>query len=198
MLKYLAGSLWGMLLFSNALMAQNDSSAGPTQDKKSTAAEVEDILTREPQASDYGEDVRCVNVRRIRRTEILDERHIVLHMGREQFYLIQFRQRCPGLRPNQAVVYETTTNNRLCKLDGIRPIYDHGLSGRTPGMRCSVPNFQSVTKEQVLVLKDTLKVQARQAREARKASKAAEKEARRQEKLMEKKARQADRAAEGA
>jgi len=128
--------------------------------------EVEDILTREPLEADYDSEARCIPTRRIRRTEVLDDQHIVLHMGRDQYYVIRFNFGCPGLRPRQAVMLETSMSNRLCALDGIRPIYETGLGGYREGMRCSVPSFQQVTKEQVLLLKDTLKLRKRKPDDA--------------------------------
>lgn len=164
--------------------AQPNAQASPT---------VEEILTREPEAADYAEQERCVQTRRIRRTEVLDDSHIVLHMGRDEYYVIQFERRCPGLRPKEAVIFETTMANRLCSMDSIRPTYNMGTGGMTPGPRCGVPGFQRVTKEQVVMLKDTLQLQAREAREARKAAKQAEREAKRQEKALQKAAEAAER-----
>lgn len=191
-----AGCLLAVSLSAPPASAADQDEAGAPTDG-AAAPSVEDILTREPDAEDYAEEERCIQTRRIRRTEVLDEKHIVLHMGRDEYYMIQFDHRCPGLRPKQAVIFENSMSNRLCSLDGIRGTYNNGLGGYSTGPRCSVPGFQPVTKEQVVLLKDTLKLEARKAREERKASKRAEREARRQEKALQKAAEQAD-AAEAA
>ena len=145
-----------------------------------TSPSVEEILTREPTAEDYESQERCIQTRRIRRTEVLDDKHIALDMGRDEYYIIQFAHRCHGLRRNTAVIYETTVSNRLCAMDTVRGTYGTG-GGVMPGPRCSVPGFQKVTKEQVVALKETLKVRAQQAREERKAAKQAKKEAKPQD-----------------
>jgi hypothetical protein len=138
--------------------------------EESTSPSVEEILTREPTAEDYEQQERCIQTRRIRRTEVLDDKHIALDMGRDEFYIIQFEHRCHGLRRNTAVIYETTISNRLCAMDTVRGTYGSGI-GAMPGPRCSVPGFQKVTKEQVVALKETLKVRSQQEREERKAAK---------------------------
>lgn len=181
---------WLALLLVAPLTLAAEQDAEQNED---ASPSVEEILTREPDAEDYAKDERCIQTRRIRRTEVIDEKHIALHMGRDEYYIIQFEHRCPGLRPRQAVIFETSLSNRLCALDGIRATYNTGLGGYSTGPRCSVPGFQPVTKEQVVLLKDTLKVQARQAREERKASKQAEREAKRQEKALQKAAEAAER-----
>ncbi len=185
---------WVPGIFAAALLAGAlPAVANNDADADGGTPSVEEILTREPDAEDYTAQERCIQTRRIRRTEVLDEKHIALHMGRDEYYLIQFDHRCPGLRPKQAVIFETSMSNRLCSLDGIRSTYNTGLGGFSTGPRCSVPGFQQVTKEQVVLLKDTLKLQARREREERKASKQAEREARRQEKALQKAAEAAER-----
>ena len=157
---------------------------------------VEEILTREPDADDYESQERCVQTGRIRRTEVLDDRHIVLHMGRDDFYVIQFKNPCPGLRRNDPVIFEPSVSSRLCKMDAIRGTYTTAPGSMTPGPRCSVPGFNKVSKEQVVMLKDSLKLKQDQAREARKAERQAAKEAKRQEREERRAAKEARRQAE--
>ena len=137
------------------------SSAG-VEEQQQTAEEkalsVEEILNRDPTQSDYVKSPRCINTTRIRDMEVIDEQHIVLRVAREEYYLVRFDRRCPGLRRGRPVIYEPGGGSQLCVLDGIRATYDSGLGGISPGMRCSIPGFESVTKEQVALLKDTLQV----------------------------------------
>ena len=193
MQKPISPKSWACLLALLLLTPAVQAVEQETQQQAGVSPGVEEILTREPDAEDYSAEERCVQTRRIRRTEVLDERHIALHMGRDEYYIIQFEHRCAGLRPKQAVIFETTMSNRLCSMDAIRPTYNMGTGGMSPGARCSVPGFQPVTKDQVVMLKDTLKVQAREAREARKAAKQAAKEAKQQEKALRKAAEAAER-----
>jgi len=150
-----------MTTASVALAAQDEEPSDATE----PALSVEEILKRDPSSSDYGEAPRCLQTRLIRSTEVLDERHVVFEVRRDEFFLVQFEHRCPGLRRNQPIMTEPTAG-RLCQLDGIRPLYDHGLGGYQPGMRCAIPGFVSVTKEQIVQLKDALKAERRKKRAA--------------------------------
>lgn len=123
-------------------------------------ARVQEILSRDPQLEDYTDLERCISTGRIRSVEVIDDQHLSFRLSRNQYYLAKLPHRCPGLERGKPVMYEPTAT-RLCALDGIRAIYDHGLAGATPGMRCALDGFQSVTKEQLVMLKDTLKAERR-------------------------------------
>lgn len=140
------------------------SSAGVDQQQQTAeekALTVEEILNRDPTLDDYVESPRCINTTRIRDMQVIDEQHIVLRVAREKYFLVRFDRRCPGLRRGRPVIYEPGVGSQLCALDGIRATYDSGLGGISPGMRCAIPGFESVTKEQVALLKDTLQVNRR-------------------------------------
>ena len=136
------------------------------QTAEEKALSVEEILNRDPTQDDYVESPRCINTTRIRDMQVIDEQHIVLRVAREQYYLVRFDRRCPGLRRGRPVIYEPGIGSQLCVLDGIRATYDSGLGGISPGMRCSIPGFESVTKEQVALLKDTLQANRRSSSSA--------------------------------
>ena len=139
---------------------------------------VEEILQRDPEASDYGEAPRCLNTRRIRRTQVLDEQHVLIEVGRDEYYLVQFKHRCPMLRRGEPVIYEPT-GNRLCEMDALRGVLDQGLGDLRPGPRCNIPAFQSMTEAQVAQLKEALKSNRERARDERKAKKKRERDAQR-------------------
>lgn len=132
---------------------------------KNSGPSVEELLTRDPEAENYGDTKRCLNRRRIRQTQVLDEKHVSLQIGRDEYYLIQFRRRCPGLRRGGAVMFESRSSS-LCALDSLRAMEDWGTQMR-PGSPCSIPGFQSITKEELLYLKDALKAERRKKREPR-------------------------------
>jgi hypothetical protein len=125
---------------------------------------VDELLSREPKADDYVSTERCIRRRSIRRTEVLDDRHVSIEISRDQFYLVQFKHRCPGMRRGDPVMLEARSMT-LCSHDVLRPMENWG-GGLRPGARCSIPGFQSVTKEQLLILKDTLKAQKRKKKKA--------------------------------
>jgi len=117
---------------------------------------LEEILTREPARSDYVDSPRCLRTGRIRQIEVIDAKHVVFKLSHKEYYLVRFKHRCPGLQRNKPVIYEPTSGSRLCNMDGIRSTYNDGLGGIRPGVRCSIPQFESVTKEQIVLLKDAL------------------------------------------
>jgi len=142
---------------------------------------VEEILTREPALEDYGAQERCISTHRMRGTEVLDDRHVAIKVSKDEYYLVRFKHRCPGLNRHDPVIFERNSSSRLCEFDSIRPTYDYGAGGMTPGGPCSIPGFEGITKEQLVVLKDTLQAQKRQQRDARRAARQRAKELKQQQ-----------------
>ena len=144
------------------------------------APTVEELLKGNPQADDYVEEPRCIRTHAIRSTEVIDDKHVAFEMTRNKYYLVQFEHRCPGLERDKPIFYEPS-HNRLCRLDTLRGSYATGVASYQPGMPCSIPGFQSVTKEQLVLLKDALKAERRKKRDERRARKRAEREAKREQ-----------------
>ncbi len=158
--------LFAALFCSVGLAAAEESeAAGDAQAEDSAAQSVEEILARDPDSEDYIDETRCIRANLIRTVDVIDENHVSFRVGRNDYYLVQFEHRCPGLRRGKPVMYEPTAG-RLCKLDGIRTLYETGLGGYRPGMRCAIPEFRSVTKEQLVLLKDALKAEKRKKRQS--------------------------------
>ena len=141
--------------------AVEEDTPAETKQGATSGLSVDEILQRDPERSDYGEAPRCLSTNRIRSVDVIDEKHIAFRMSRSEYYLVQFDHACPGLRRGRPIIYEPGNNNRLCVLDGVRGTYDFGGGGLRPGMRCSINGFESVSKEQLVLLKDALKVQKR-------------------------------------
>ena len=152
----------GLLSASLSLWAnakdKSDADAAPT---------VEELLSGNTQ--EYVDEPRCIRTHSIRSSEVIDDKHVVFRTGRNTYYLVQLEHRCPGLERDNPIFYETNSN-RLCALDGIRGSYSSGFGSYQPGMRCGIPGFQSVTKEQIVLLKDALKAERRKKRNKPKSS----------------------------
>ena len=160
-----------VLLLIGGAVAQAKASEPGSEPKPEKAGEdrssglsAEELLKRDPEQDDYVETAQCIDSRRVRNTEVLDEKHIALQMKRDEYYLIQFERRCPGLRRGKPVMMEPRAS-RLCVHDSIRGLYEFG-STLTPGARCSIPGFQLITTEQLSALKDTIEAERRKKREA--------------------------------
>ncbi|MEM9620199.1 MAG: DUF6491 family protein [Pseudomonadota bacterium] len=121
-----------------------------------SALTVEEILQRDPQTSDYVDTPRCISTTRIRSVQVLDEKHVVFRLSRNEYYLVQFKHRCPSMRRGNTVIYETRSN-RLCTLDNLRAATNFG--NLEPGPPCAIPGFQSVSKEGLAALKEALKAE---------------------------------------
>lgn len=119
--------------------------------------DVEEILSAEPETEDYAKSMRCLQVRRIRSATALDDRHIVFSVSRSEQYLVQLARRCPGIRRNDTLVYETTGGMSVCRNDSVRGTFGFGPGSRQLGPRCRITEFQQITTEQLDLLRETLK-----------------------------------------
>ena len=108
-------------------------------------------------AAEDEEDVtaNCVARSRIRRTEVLSERHVAFHMRGGEKYLVQFRRRCSGLRRNRPIRLEARSF-QLCSMDSIQGSWDFGGYGGSWGPRCLIPNFVPVSAEQLEFIEEAL------------------------------------------
>jgi len=104
----------------------------------------------------------CVLLRRIDRTDVIDDYNILFYMRGPDIYHVRLPNRCPGLRAADSFMYSTSLNV-LCDLDVIRPLRNFG-GGFTPGPACGMGRFTPITKEEVKLLKNKdVKVEAERA-----------------------------------
>ena len=120
-------------------------------------AEVEALLSEPSAASDYVEEERCLSIHRIREVDALDDRHVVFRMSRKALYLVQLPHRCPSLRRNDPVAYETLNGMSVCTHDAIRGTYRYGAGDTRLGPPCAIPGFQEITVEQLAALRQALR-----------------------------------------
>lgn len=155
------GILIGLLAMLPALAVQSQEPGEAGEEVAEPALDVETILTT-PSESEYTESERCLSTSRIRRTEVLDDRHIVFHMSRDRYYLVQFPHRCPTLDKNSALMYDVQ-GSRLCQLNRIRAVNGSGMS-RSIGPVCVLPGFEEVSIEQVALIRESLEELRRKKR----------------------------------
>ena len=127
------------------------------QEQPALPADVEALLSEPSDPSDYAEEQRCLPIHRIREVDALDERHVVFRMSRKTYYLVQFPHRCPGLRRNDPVAYETLNGMSVCSHDAIRGTFRFGPGDSRLGPPCSIPGFQEITVEQLATLREFLR-----------------------------------------
>ena len=108
-----------------------------------------------PAAVDEASAAKCVVRSRIRRTEVLSERHVAFHMRGGKKYLIQFERRCMGLHRHGPIRLESRSM-QLCAMDTIQGRFAVGFSGSW-GPRCLIPGFEPVSAEQLEFIEEALR-----------------------------------------
>lgn len=106
-------------------------------------------LADDLQDEDAGE--RCISLKLIDRTEVLDGQTILVYMRGGDIYRNRLRNRCPGLRDNRPIMYSTTAS-QLCNLDRITVLYNRGAE-LAPGVSCGLGRFLPVSEEDVEAFK---------------------------------------------
>ena len=69
------------------------------------------------------EPEKCLNLNRIQKTEVIDDRNIIFYMRGGQIFRNQLSHRCSGLRKDNTIMYRPSLN-RLCNLDFITVLRD--------------------------------------------------------------------------
>ena len=106
--------------------------------------------------STYSDDERCVDTRRVRHYDVLSARFVAFEMRlSDEIYLIQFEQKCPGLRKDGTLTFDVRSgqSGRLCVSDSIQPL-DSDLANQSVarGGSCRIPSFEKITEVQLLQL----------------------------------------------
>lgn len=114
-------------------------------------------LLEESDKSDreYSDDTRCVETRRMRHYQVLSQRFVFFEMRQsDEFYLIQFEQKCPGLQKNGSLsfVMNSQQTGRLCVNDGIVSLDSNLGAQAISNARCRIPSLEKITKVQLMQL----------------------------------------------
>ena len=116
-------------------------------------------LSLSPFASALGDDPpeeggeRCVNMRTVSRTEIIDDQTILFYMRNGVIYRNYLPRRCSGLAREERFSYSTTIS-RLCDIDTITVLYNQGV-GLSSGPSCGLGKFYPISKDEAQALKET-------------------------------------------
>jgi hypothetical protein len=98
---------------------------------------------------------RCIDLRRVRRTEVVDDRNILFYMNGDTVYHNILPRRCNGLAREDRFSYKTSIG-RLCDLDTIAVLYND-MNGLREGNRCGLGLFHKITKEDAEAYKEAEK-----------------------------------------
>lgn len=114
---------------------------------------VEQILAETLDEDDYGNPTRCIDMKRIRTTKILDRQHVVFRSSNRRIWLVKLIPPCRSLDYDDVLSLPMTTG-RLCRLDSI---YTIDRASRIPGVPCKIDTFREISKEQYDFLREELK-----------------------------------------
>lgn len=131
-------------------------SAAVADPPASDAPAAEAILKGEAPPVDYSTAEKCLPSVDIERTEPLSERYIVFHFRNGGLWLAQMRGRCPGMTRNSHLAFEKGSS-RLCEWDTVRVVYEEGIGNVRLGPVCNLPKFESVSPEQVEMLRQQIR-----------------------------------------
>jgi hypothetical protein len=95
---------------------------------------------------------RCIDTRRISRTDVIDEHNILFYMRGGVIYRNYLPSKCPALAREKRFSYRTTTS-RLCDIDVVNVLYDYG-SGLTRGPSCGLGKFYPISKDEAQALRE--------------------------------------------
>jgi hypothetical protein len=95
---------------------------------------------------------RCISLRTVRSTDVVDDRNILFHMRGSIVYHNILPRKCNGLAREDRFSYRTTIG-RLCSNDIINVLYNNG-SGLREGNACQLGIFYEMTREDAKAFKD--------------------------------------------
>lgn len=150
------GFLCLLLLAEGDIQAKEDPS--PPRDKPAdTVTEqkltVDQILAETLTEEDYGDVTRCIDMKRVRSSKILDRQHVAFRSSNRRIYLVKLIPPCRSLDYDD-VLSISSNSNRLCRLDSINTI---DRASGIPGVPCQIDSFRQISKEQYDFLREELK-----------------------------------------
>lgn len=180
-------SVPGFLCAQTGVETDEEAGAKEAAEDLEFSPEIEALLNETSGTEGYGARERCITVRSIRSTDVLDDRHIVFELPGKSYHLVQFDNACQRLRRGGGIIYEPR-GAQLCSLDFVRAI--GGVSAGDVGPPCSI-RFYPVTNEQVALLREALKAEHQAEVDAYRAEKARRKADKKAEKAEKKAAAEA-------
>ena len=143
--------------------AEDEESTSPTQSEEDASPvvppeeertlTVDEILAETLDEADYTDGTRCLDLRRMSDTRILDRQHVAFRASRSTYYIIRLTRPCPGLDRDDLLVMRSRSE-RLCRLDSFTAV---DRASGMPGARCVVDSIQNISAEQYQFLRRELK-----------------------------------------
>ena len=101
------------------------------------------------------EPERCIQLSRVKSTEILDNQRILFELQSGQYFLNSLPYACPGLRKSSTILYRTSLD-QLCNVDVIT-VLEPGGGGFWPGASCGLGKFEPLQKDEMEQLRESVR-----------------------------------------
>ena len=102
-------------------------------------------------AGDEDAPARCVTIRNIDHTVVVDDQNVLFYMLGDQIYQNRLRHPVPRLKENQPFMYRTSSS-QLCRSDTITVLERWGF-GYTEGASGVLGDFMPIDAEEALALR---------------------------------------------
>ncbi len=155
-LKIVRSKLFRLIILLPAwLWAASPNAQDQTEPALNDTQSIEDIVDEETAQ-------RCINLRRLDRSEVLSNQAIIFHMRGDEIFINRLRYRCSGLSRRDTIMFETRFN-QLCNLDQVTVLNEMG--GRfMRGASCGLGLFHPIDKDTVDLLKGNIENRSKQTR----------------------------------
>lgn len=138
-------TFWLLVMAAFAAAAQDG-------DSEEAASRAEDI--------DFvGSTEKCIHVRRIRRTKVIDDSTIAFYLRNREVYLNMLPRRCPDLARHERFAYQAR-GGRLCSVDTINVLVQFGTRLES-GFTCRLGEFYLSDEESVQLMIDAAEQRGR-------------------------------------
>ena len=130
---------------------QKSQSAGDLEDKDGPLEQgltLDQILNSKPDSSDYRSTENCIDRRRIRSYDALNDRLIVFKMRNGDRYLVLLKSLCHGLEAGKNLRMDTHGTLKICRGDTLRAVTSD-FNRDAWGPPCLIPGFEPITKQQL-------------------------------------------------
>ena len=122
---------------------------------------LEQILASEISDREYEHTVRCIDNRKVKDYDVLNNRFVIAVMKNQDKYLIQLKRKCAGLRVGALLRFDSHRGNtaRICANDYIRSSILEAPGRIEWGPPCRIPGFEPIEDAQIEQLRRGLQSQ---------------------------------------
>ena len=132
------------------------------EEKRAKEADIDEIVNYQLDASEVGDEKKCLTDNEYIRFRALGPRHLLFEGKKDKLWINVLRGPCAGLRFNDMFVTKPSTPGRLCDMDHFEALdrSDPHVMSRvaTAGYKCLLGVFKPAVKAQVEEIEKRLKM----------------------------------------